>query len=384
MILCLADDLSGAAELAEIAAAKGLKSQVTTVVPQSCSADFLAIDAQTRSATPDTAARLTRQIIHETKRLNPTWIYKKTDSVLRGNIYAETEAIAETLEKDRILFIPANPELGRCIRGGEYWIDDQPLHRSIFGKDPQHPTRSSRVKQELGIPERTCVLDTGRADPPKERTWIIPDIMRESDLTNHVAEFSPTTLAAGAAPFFRALLDSHSPKSKLQSKPATKLRSPILWLCGSAAAWSQGIQEFATEHHVDIHTFQEISAWSEGVCRSLGKLRNTMMAIGSPRTPEGLTTDAAPEFYLSQLIDAAVPPLLSQAPRDILIEGGATASALLKRMDWKQLEAIPCFLRGLACLRPLKSSHRVRLFIKPGSYAWPEALWSGSVLSCGL
>ena len=80
MILILADDLSGAAELAGIAASRGLKAEVQVTVgpglflkaPSSglqtepCSAaDVIAIDTQTRSLSPEAAAAKIRSVYEQ-------------------------------------------------------------------------------------------------------------------------------------------------------------------------------------------------------------------------------------------------------------------------------------------------------------------------------
>lgn len=383
MILTLADDLSGAAELAEIAASKGLRAQVATKIPECVSVDFLAIDTQTRPNSPATAALKTKNIIEQLKRFHPTWFYKKTDSALRGNIFQETEAMATALGKDHVLFIPANPALGRCIRDGHYWVGDLPLNQSIFGQDPQNPIQSSEVSQELGIPPE-AILQTSTADENERRqAWTIPDISSEADIATHAKGVSPQTLPAGAGAFFRALLTEKLPTSTPPSNTPTKVELPLLWLCGSAAAWQLGAKSLASQNDFHIYSLQEKDCWVKKVCTSLRGRKGTMMAIGSPEHGSHTSRQSLAEVYLDALIDSASAVIESAAPRDILIEGGATASALFKRMKWKQFESIPCYLSGLACLRPINTPCENRLFVKPGSYPWPETLWNHSSLSGG-
>ena len=109
MILIIADDLSGAAELAGIAATRGYTAEVHTELDTSSKAEVIAVDSQTRSLSTAEAGARIRSIVEAAKEFSIEWIYKKTDSVLRGNIRAELESLMEATAKQRTLLIPANP-----------------------------------------------------------------------------------------------------------------------------------------------------------------------------------------------------------------------------------------------------------------------------------
>jgi uncharacterized protein YgbK (DUF1537 family) len=63
-----------------------------------------------------------------------------------------------------------------------------------------------------------------------------------------------------------------------------------------------------------------------------------------------------------------------QALEHLLVEGGATASAIVRRLGWAQLDVVHEWAQGVVSLRP-PADNRVLLTMKPGSYPWPEALW---------
>jgi len=93
MIVVIADDFSGAAELAGVAAARGFKAEVQTRFEPQADADVIAVTTETRLLDEREAVRITGEIAQQIAAANPAWIYKKTDSVLRGNIRAEIVAI---------------------------------------------------------------------------------------------------------------------------------------------------------------------------------------------------------------------------------------------------------------------------------------------------
>jgi uncharacterized protein YgbK (DUF1537 family) len=117
-IVVIADDLSGAAELAGIAFARGYSAEVQRQFDATSDADLIAIDTDSRSLPPDAAAQRVEQITQAVVAARPAWIYKKVDSVLRGNVRAETEAVLRVLQTSLAILVPANPSRGRTIVGG--------------------------------------------------------------------------------------------------------------------------------------------------------------------------------------------------------------------------------------------------------------------------
>ena len=59
---------------------------------------------------------------------------------------AEIEAVLGPLGLRRALLVPANPALGRVIRGGCYFIDGIPIDKTDFGQDPEYPARFPDVR----------------------------------------------------------------------------------------------------------------------------------------------------------------------------------------------------------------------------------------------
>ncbi|MEU0071129.1 4-hydroxythreonine-4-phosphate dehydrogenase PdxA [Streptomyces sp. NPDC006332] len=123
-VLALADDLSGAAETA---VALGVPSRIV-LGPASSDplpdAEALVIDLDCRSLPAAEAARR----VHEALRAVPpdVLVLKKVDSLLRGNLAAETAAFADGAEG--VVVAPALPALGRTVRGGVVHLDGVPLH----------------------------------------------------------------------------------------------------------------------------------------------------------------------------------------------------------------------------------------------------------------
>jgi uncharacterized protein YgbK (DUF1537 family) len=338
MIVVLADDFSGAAELAGIAADCGLKAEVHTRFDPDSTADVIAVDTDTRWRTEAEAIAILKTVTREIHAARPSWIYKKTDSVLRGHVRAEIEAVLDVTGHADCLLIPANPSKARIIQLGHYFIQGVPLHETIFAQDPDHPRHSSEVRLLLGESTRLRTCDATVA----------------KDLDVSLAD---STLAAGAADFFTAQLKRHLPCLPAFPQPPSTHPERLLLLCGSLAAWEIGRAAQMESLGFTVKTLDDAippTIWQE--------THKLMLAIGGPKRPDAAS-------LMHQLIDKAQPLLQPDAGLCIAMEGGATAMALIRRMGWTHLAVIPEGHVGVGTLQP---SGGPMLRVKPGSYAWPE------------
>ena len=180
--IAIADDFSGAAEIAGTFHRHGLPVQVTSDVDAAIPDDETStvIDLDTRRLNPQQARikhqRIARRITQE-KHL----FYKKTDSALRGHISTEIKTLLNELPFNKVVFCPANPKRGRIIKKGNYYIYGTPICETEFAQDPYFPIRSSSVTANL--PEFTS-LPVRKASTLYSRTesLLIAEAASEEDL----------------------------------------------------------------------------------------------------------------------------------------------------------------------------------------------------------
>jgi len=150
MIAVIADDFSGAAEIAGIAWRYGLRTVLQIEPDFSVHDDIIIIDTDTRSKKVSEARQIHHSIARILHQSKIDWIFKKTDSVLRGHIIAEIEPLANESNKTKVLIVPNNPSSGKVIRNNTYYIDNRRLHETDFRFDPEFPAKSSVVTEILG------------------------------------------------------------------------------------------------------------------------------------------------------------------------------------------------------------------------------------------
>src|SRR6187402_249372 len=96
MIAVIADDFTGAAELAGISLRYGLMVELFLGNVISTDSDVLIICTDSRSVDKEEAKKQTAEAIKNIQLFNPKFIYKKIDSVLRGHVLEEI-AVQEKL-----------------------------------------------------------------------------------------------------------------------------------------------------------------------------------------------------------------------------------------------------------------------------------------------
>jgi uncharacterized protein YgbK (DUF1537 family) len=189
-LLILADDLTGALDTGIQFVRGGVPARVFPSPeppgrgPGGEEPPVLVINTGSRHLSPGEARRLIEAALHAAPEAE--YVYKKTDSTLRGHTGAELEALMAARNTRRLPFVPAYPELGRITRGGVQYLQGVPVHETGMGRDPLDPVRTSFIPEliagESEIPVR-LILPGGALPPaPAEREILLFDGQTPEDL----------------------------------------------------------------------------------------------------------------------------------------------------------------------------------------------------------
>lgn len=353
MIVVLADDLSGAAELANVAARHGLSAEVQTDFEPRTEADVVCLDTDTRLLPAEAAAFRVGSAAAAIVAAQPAWIFKKCDSLLRGAVVAEARAVAATTGHPRIMVAPANPSRGRVVRGGRYFVEGRLLAESPLAGDPAHPRLSSELERLLG--GDLAGIET-------------PDAGSDADLGALAARTDAAVLPVGAADYFSALLAHREKSGNHRYSPPPHI-GPTLLVCGSAASWSQRRAE-AAARGVPIIALRSADALSE-TTEALRSRGCALFGIESGRD----AGQSEPATHLADLAFLVARIRPASSVRRLLVEGGATASAVLGILGWRRFQVAAIGESGIGIVRPLEVEDAPWVWIKPGSYPWPPESW---------
>jgi len=428
MIVVIADDLTGAAELAALGARHGMTAEVHTALNQTCATDLVAVDTNSRLSRPETARARVCRAAHHILTWQPAWIYKKVDSVLRGWVLAETEALMQTLKLSRALLLPTNPSLGRVIRMGRYYVQGRPIDQTDFKNDPQYPRRSSKVMELVGSACQGQVHLRRSSEVLPMQGIIIGEAESGEDLLAWAGHLDETTLAVGGAEFFAAILHSARRRTKgcspvqpaaVMGKSAGRLGGHLrftpayraalktgkrgtkafaqktkpghakdlpsfereMFICGSASESTRNFIAESSRRGLPVVSMPPGLAkdpsrrdlkreWVRKVVEAFGAHTQVIVAINQP-----LITDSAVAGGLcNSLVDAVRAVLARLRMGQLFVEGGETARLLIQRMGWRRLRVTGELAQGVASMRA-DSPEGCSLTMKPGSYTWPESVW---------
>ncbi|HEX7653813.1 MAG TPA: four-carbon acid sugar kinase family protein [Verrucomicrobiae bacterium] len=389
MIGVIADDLTGAAELGAIGWRHGLRAEIVRSGKPGRSADLVCVDTDSRARDPQEAGRRAAAAARLLQAAGARWIYKKVDSVLRGQVTAEVEAVMKQLKLDRALLLPANPTLGRIIRGGEYFLRGRPLHKTEFAHDPHFPRRSSQVLRLVKVPEtfKMHVANGERLLPAA--TILVGNAESTADLQSWTAACDPAMLPAGGAEFFNALLDREEGGESAPA-PAVRGRAAAGKLTVRREFFIVGTSTQAARHFVaterrrktPVFALPQELAWgatfSEAATEAIAQRIIAGFEI-SPRVvlnvglPQVRDKDVAARLS-GHVVRLAERVLQKFRVNNVFAEGGATAAELVRCMDWPRLEIVRELAPGVATLA-VDGDPDFLLTIKPGSYSWP-AKWT--------
>lgn len=153
---CIADDFTGATDLAGLLARSGVKVSLRMGVPETAPADtapFEVIALKIRTLPPEQAVEQALQALEWLRSAGATrffWKYCSTfDSTDQGNIGPVAEALMKSLNTDQTIYCPAFPENGRSIYMGNLFVGQQLLSESPMKDHPLTPMRDSNLVRLL-------------------------------------------------------------------------------------------------------------------------------------------------------------------------------------------------------------------------------------------
>jgi D-threonate/D-erythronate kinase len=363
-ITALADDATGALEVGCRLQSNGIPAEVWFAEPEPARGS-LVIDTQTRHSPPAEARELVRRALLAARASG--WIFKKTDSTLRGNIAAEIEGILDASACRTVVYVPAYPALGRTVVEGRLLIDGVPVERTAFAHDPLHPVRSGRVADlfaESGLEVRHArnSAELRRAVAARAgRSVVICDSSTDAEISEAarvVAEASGELAAAGPAPFAGELAGqlTHDPAG------ASPLPRASRGLVVNGSLHPASLQQIECAMAGGIPT----AAHAEDAVSLLARHE---WVILRPPAPAGIDPAGFSEI-LARETCAAVD---SSGADTLILFGGETTFSVLRRWNIRSVEPQCEILPGVS-LSCVTAPRPLLLLAKAGGFGTPALI----------
>jgi uncharacterized protein YgbK (DUF1537 family) len=288
----IADDFTGATDLAGMLARSGLRVSLRVGVPGAAPenpAPFEVIALKCRTAPVDEAVADCRAALKWLQAAGATrffWKYCSTfDSTAEGNIGPVAEALMADLGTDQTIYCPAFPENGRAIFMGNLFVGRQPLHESPMKDHPLTPMRDSnlmrllapQVTKPTGLVDRHTVARGAEALRGALRdlaeagvAHVVTDAVADADLAVIAEACQDMALMTGGSAVAAPLPDLLKAQGALDAAPAARrptLDPGAVVLSGSCSAMTRA----------------QVSAYIKGGAPSL-KLDPMRLAEEGPQT----------------------------------------------------------------------------------------------------
>ncbi|MBP6023511.1 four-carbon acid sugar kinase family protein [Ferruginibacter sp.] len=354
MIAVIADDFTGAAELAGISLRYGLSVSVHLDNAIDANEDVVIVSTDSRSMQKAAAIYCTADAVETILKFDPLLLYKKIDSVLRGYVIDEAKVQMELSEKNKVFICPANPSLQRTISNGEYFINEKKITETGFINDPEFPISSASI---------TAMVNDETVQVLKQNDWlpvegiVIGEAESNDDIKAWAAAIDKNWMMVGAGDFYTSLLEK-----KYTAKPQQKfqLQSPHLYVCGTAFEERKAfIKKLDCTAYLPETIDEE---WLQQTGSIIKEKAKAVIAIDkSNQTALTLRTIMA---------KAVKEIVVRENVKEIFIEGGSTAAAVLEELNIKKLTPVNELSSGVVRMK----AGDLFITVKPGSYQLPIAI----------
>jgi uncharacterized protein YgbK (DUF1537 family) len=409
---CIADDYTGASDLANALTRCGLRTVQSIGVPSDGldlpEVDAVVVSLKSRSIEASLAVTRSRAAEKWLRGRGASHVLFKIcstfDSTDAGNIGPVMDALRADSGDTIVLVTPAFPETGRTVYQGNLFVGSVPLNESPLKDHPLNPMHDSNLVRVLARQSKTKV---GLADiaaiargPDAVRAHLadlaakgfgaaIADAVFERDLEtigtvalDHRVSVGASGVGLGLA---RALVASGRVKANAATAMSDKPRGgPAACLAGSCSQAT--LQQIAKAEqampvlHLDP---DKIVAGKDETRRALGwaqeRLSKGPILIASSSTPDQVSAlqarhgrDAAGHAIEQAMADIAE-GLVQSGVRRLVVAGGETSGAVVDRLGIPGFLVGPEIAAGVPVLRAVGARDgEMLLALKSGNFGGPE------------
>jgi uncharacterized protein YgbK (DUF1537 family) len=402
---CIADDYTGASDLANTLTRAGLRTVQTIGVP----ADDLAMPEVDAVVVSLKSRSIEASIAVERSRAAEKWlrgrgaghvlfkICSTFDSTDRGNIGPVMDALRADSADGIVLVTPAFPETGRTVYQGNLFVGAVPLNESPLKDHPLNPMHDSNLVRVLARQSKTQVglvdLATVTKGPEAVRTKLadlsakgigaaIIDAVFDLDLETIGAVAVEHKVSVGASGMGLGLARALAKGAVADAAVGDAIGGPAACLAGSCSQATLGQIASAEKVMPVLHLDpDQVVKGKDEARRALAWARERLgsgpVLIASSATPAEVAAlqsrhgrDAAGHAIEQAMADIAE-GLVHSGVHRLVVAGGETSGAVVDRLQ------IPGFLvgaeiaAGVPVLRAV-GAKAMLLAIKSGNFGGPE------------
>ncbi len=400
---CIADDFTGATDLANNLVRAGMRVVQTIGVPNaplSAEVDAVVVALKSRTISPQDAIDQSLQALQWLQGQGAQQIYFKYcstfDSTAQGNIGPVTEALMHALQTDFTIATPAFPDNGRTVFKGYLFVGDVLLNESGMQHHPLTPmvdanlvrVMQAQCKSKVGLLSHKTIAQ-GTASIGQEITNLkqqgvriaIVDAVSNDDLMRLGPALKGMPLVTAGSGVAIGLPQnfglSPTPQASVLPK-ASGLQAVVSGSCSQAT--NRQVAHFKAS---DRPTFlidplhlqgswedlvQEALAWAQGHL-STGPV--LMYSTATPESVQAVQSQLGVEaagHQLEQALAAIAHGLLQQGVHQLVLAGGETSGACVQALSIEQLQIGPQIDPGVPWCHAHTPMGGVHITLKSGNF----------------
>ena len=405
---CIADDFTGATDLASMLARSGVNVSLRIGVPLSTpenTAEIEVIALKTRSISASEAIEESLSALKWLKEAGAKKYFFKYcstfDSTAEGNIGPVSEALMNELKVDQTIYCPAFPENGRSIYMGNLFVGQKLLSESSMKDHPLTPMNdsnlmrllSAQVSRRVGLADR-IVVNSG-VNSLKEKLislkendvpHVIVDAVADTDLDTIASACQDMDFITGGSALAMPLAEFYKASGKISANDNSfmnkKLNTGSIILSGSCSEMTiiqvkNFIQRGAAAFQLD-----PIDLAENGIKKVLDWLSSQdftkniiIYATSDPDTVKKvqaeLGVDMAGKIVEQGLSECAI-SARELGIKNFIIAGGETSGAITKALNVRQLDIGIEIAPGVPWTFSGKRNNQIALSLKSGNFGSEE------------
>jgi 3-dehydrotetronate 4-kinase len=406
---CIADDLTGATDLALMLAREGMRTVQTIGVPSTdldlSSADVVVVALKSRTIPVKDAIAQTLAAAEALRKAGAERFFFKYcstfDSTDEGNIGPVAEALLAFTGSSFTLACPAFPANGRTVYKGRLFVNGLPLHESSMKDHPLTPMRDSNLVRVL---QRQTKLSVGlvsfedvEAGPDaikiafeREQTAgrqiVIVDALTDTHLRSigqAAAGLSLITGGSGVAMGLPAAYRGGSASSSSSEKTFDAPAGREIILAGSCSAATKNQVETATERNVPSFRLDPMAlASGDQNAQAVLNWLSAQQASGPVLIYSTATPNEVQEVQRKlgrmnsgEIVENTLAQIACALPERgftrLIVAGGETSGAVVNALNVGALTIGPEIDPGVPWTRTLSGTD-LALALKSGNFGAPD------------
>jgi len=400
---CIADDFTGASDLANTLCREGMRATQYIDTPGSdtsadCEAAIIAL--KSRSIDADDAVQQSLEALRWLQSQGAQqFLFKYCstfDSTPNGNIGPVAEALAHELGTAGVVVCPAFPTTGRTVYQGHLFVNDQLLNESGLQNHPLNPMTDADLRRWLQLQCRGTVGHVAQAtvsesaDSVKkalqqaaadDQTLVVVDATADADLRTIGSACDDAALITGGSGIALGLPDNFRNRGLLsdQGQSFQPQKGPAIIIAGSCStATRQQIDAYTDgpKIRINIHELMQDKLTSTALIDSLPTDGTVALVYSSATSEEVKTLQSefgidAVAHRIESFFSSLASQLVQNGYKRLVVAGGETSGAVVSALGIDAFDIGSEIDPGVPTLST-RGTNSIAMALKSGNFGAPD------------